>query len=67
MGIGISGLAVIAGAILLFAVDADVEGIDLDTVGIILLIVGVVGAAWSLLVASGALPPARRDQYVDER
>lgn len=49
MGIGVSLLLIAAGAILVWAVDATVSGIDLTTVGWILLIVGAVGAMLSLV------------------
>jgi hypothetical protein len=38
-----------AGAILWLAVDVDTEGVNLDTVGLILLVVGAVGLALSLI------------------
>jgi hypothetical protein len=53
MGIGVSMILVAAGAILLWAVDAEVSGVDLDVVGVILLIVGVVGALLSVVFWSG--------------
>jgi hypothetical protein len=40
------------GAILAFAVSADVSGISLDAVGVILMIAGAVGLLWSLVVAA---------------
>ena len=43
MGIGVSIFLVAVGAILTFALETDADGINLDTVGIILMIVGVVG------------------------
>jgi hypothetical protein len=49
MGIGVSLLLAAAGAILIWAVDAEVSGVDLTTVGVILLIVGAVGAVLSLV------------------
>jgi hypothetical protein len=48
MGMGVSLLLAAAGAILIWAVDAEASGIDLSTVGVILLIVGIVGALLSL-------------------
>lgn len=51
MGIGVSVFLLAVGAILAFAVDAEVSGISLDTVGVILLIAGAVGLLWSLIVA----------------
>jgi hypothetical protein len=49
MGLSVSILLAAAGAILLWAVNAEVSGVDLDAVGVILLIVGIVGAAISLV------------------
>jgi hypothetical protein len=49
MGIGISLLLIAAGAILIWAVDVTVHGVDLVTVGWILLIVGGVGVLASLI------------------
>jgi hypothetical protein len=49
MGIGISLLLVAAGAILVWAVDVTVSGVELVTIGWILLIVGAVGVLLSLI------------------
>jgi hypothetical protein len=49
MGIGVSLLLAAAGAVLVWAVDAEVSGLDLTTVGVILLVVGIVGALLSLV------------------
>jgi len=49
MGIGTSIFLIAVGAILRYAVTASVSGIDIATVGTILLIVGVVGLLISLL------------------
>jgi hypothetical protein len=43
MTIGTSLFLIAVGAILRYAVTADVAGIDLDTAGLILMIVGIVG------------------------
>ena len=48
MGISVSILLSAAGAILRWAVSASTDGINLQTVGMILFIVGVVGLALSL-------------------
>ena len=48
MGIGVSLILVAVGAILTWAVTAEVSGVDLTTVGVILMIVGIVGALLSL-------------------
>jgi protein-S-isoprenylcysteine O-methyltransferase Ste14 len=49
MGIGTSIFLIALGAILRFAVTATVSGIELQTVGTILLVVGIVGLIISLL------------------
>ena len=48
MGIGVSLILIAVGAILTWAVSADVSGVDLQTVGVILMVVGAVGALLSL-------------------
>jgi UPF0716 family protein affecting phage T7 exclusion len=50
MGTGIGVLMIAVGAILTFALDATVAGIDLDTVGIILMIAGVIGIVVDLAI-----------------
>ncbi len=50
MGIGTSIFLVALGAILKFAVTASVSGIELATVGTILMIVGIIGLVISLAV-----------------
>jgi hypothetical protein len=49
MGIGLSLILIAVGAILTWAVSADVSGIDLNTVGVILMVVGAAGALISLV------------------
>jgi hypothetical protein len=49
MTIGTSLLLIAVGAILNYAVTADVEGIDIQTVGVILMLIGIVGLILSLL------------------
>jgi hypothetical protein len=49
MTIGTSLFLLAAGAILKYAVEDSVSGINLQTVGVILMIVGVVGLILSLL------------------
>ena len=49
MGIGTSLIVVAAGAILIWAVDVTVSGIDLTTVGWILFVIGLVGTFLSLI------------------
>ena len=49
MGIGASIFLLALGAILAFAIEFEAEGIDLNTVGIILMIVGAVGILLSMM------------------
>ena len=49
MGIGVSLVLVAAGAILTWAVDATVSGLDIHTVGVILMVVGAIGFVLSLV------------------
>ena len=49
MGIGTSIFLIAVGAILRYAITANVEGVDLDVVGLILIIVGIVGLVLSFL------------------
>jgi len=71
MGLGVSILLIAAGAILAFAVNTTVSGVDIQTVGWILLIVGIIGAVlsmifWSTWAGPGYWAERRRGGYVDE-
>jgi hypothetical protein len=59
--IGTSLLLIAAGAILKFAVTAHVEGINLQAVGVILMVIGGVGLAIGLFLLararSASIPP----------
>jgi hypothetical protein len=50
VGIGVSMFLIAVGAILTFAVEKEAEGIDLNTVGVILMIIGGIGLVLSLLM-----------------
>jgi phosphate/sulfate permease len=63
MGIGVSIFLIAVGAILTFALETDAEGVNLDTVGVILMIVGIVGILLSMLVF-GSWREDRRDRTV---
>jgi hypothetical protein len=64
MGIGTSIFLLAAGAILRFAVYTSVHGIVLATVGIILMIVGVLGLLLTLTIRGPWSFSARRDSSV---
>ncbi len=49
MGIGVSLILIAVGAILTWAVNATVSGLDINTVGIILMVVGAVGLVLSMM------------------
>jgi hypothetical protein len=59
VGIGTSLFLIAVGAILYFAVNADVSGLEIATVGLILMIVGVIGLVISLFFLSRARPVDR--------
>jgi len=61
MGIGTSIFLIALGAILRYAVTASVSGVSIQTIGLILMIVGVVGLILSLIFwsALGSWYPGR--------
>ena len=59
MGIGVSVFLLAVGAILTFALERDAEGINLDMVGIILMVVGIIGLLFTMLVWNN---PTRREE-----
>jgi hypothetical protein len=67
MGIVFSLIVIAAGAILVFAVTGEAQGIDVDAVGWILIVVGLVGFLLSLLFWSSWGGPGyfRRRSYVE--
>lgn len=62
MGIGVSLLLIAAGAVLTFAVHVSGHGFNVHTIGIILLIVGAIGALLSLIFWSSWGGVGQRDQ-----
>jgi hypothetical protein len=66
MGLGASIFLIAVGAILAFAVTAEVTGIDIATVGWILMIVGAIGLLLSLIFWSswGGVGTWRRQTIV---
>lgn len=66
MGIGASIFLIVAGAILTFAVTTEVSGIDIATVGWILMIAGAAGFLLSLIFWStwGGVGTWRRETIV---
>jgi len=70
MGIGVSLLLIAAGAILTWAVTATVSGLSIHTVGVILLIIGIIGLVLSMIFWSSWGGPgywgSRRRTYIDD-
>ncbi|HEU0304221.1 MAG TPA: hypothetical protein VFR32_06545 [Gaiellaceae bacterium] len=66
MGIGVSLILIAIGAILTWAVSAEVSGLDITTVGVILMIVGLAGGLISLMFWSswGGFGGYRRETVV---
>ena len=67
MSIGASLFLLVIGAILTFAVDVSTRGFNINTVGIILMIAGVIGLLMSLLFWSSFSPYRRRSVGPGER
>jgi len=70
MGIGISIFLIAVGAILTFAVHATVSGLDISTIGIILMVVGGIGLATTVAIFGRAGTAGRggvvSESYVEE-
>jgi hypothetical protein len=61
-GIGTSLILIAVGAVLAIAVDYQVSGLDINAIGVILIVVGLIGLLMSLLFL-GQLDWFRRDGY----
>ena len=61
MGIGTSIFLIAVGAILYFAVNADISGLEISTVGLILMVVGILG----LIISFFLMQQATRRRPVD--
>jgi hypothetical protein len=73
MGFGVGIFLAAAGAVLAFAVTDNVNGVNIHTIGWILLIVGIIGVVLSMIFWSSWAGPGywtggsrRRTTYVDE-
>ena len=67
MGIGVSVFLIAVGAILAFAVEFSAEGVNLDTIGVILMIVGAIGLLASMLFWGSWGGFGQRDEVVVDR
>jgi hypothetical protein len=70
MGLGVSLILIVVGAVLAWAVHVNTTGFNIDTVGYILLVVGIIGGLlsvifWSSWAGPGYVTRSRRT-YVDE-
>ena len=69
MGIGVSIFLIALGAILAFAVNTEVSGLDIEVIGWILLAIGILGLVLSMIFWSSWGGPGyfgRRRTYVEE-
>jgi Domain of unknown function (DUF6458) len=57
MGVGVSLILIAVGAVLAWAVDVSTSGFNLNTVGYILLIVGIIGLLLSMIFWSSWAGP----------
>jgi hypothetical protein len=69
VGLGVSIFLIAVGAILTWAVNATVSGLELTTIGVILMVVGALGLVLSIIFWSswGGLAGSRRTTtYVED-
>ena len=69
MGLGVSIFLIAVGAILTWAVNASVSGLELQTIGVILMVVGALGLVLSMIFWSSWGGPGgarRRTTVVDD-
>ncbi len=69
MGLGVSIFLIALGAILAFAVNVSVSGLELSTIGFILMVVGAIGLVASLIMFGPGVSGRRtvvEEGYVDD-
>jgi hypothetical protein len=70
MGLGVSLILIAVGAVMAWAVHVNTTGFNINTVGYILLVVGIIGGLLSMIFWSSWAGPGyctrRRGTYVDE-
>jgi len=64
-GMGFSAVAIVAGAIMKYAVTTTATGFNIATVGVILMIAGVIGVVVSGAIFAVSRNPARRNSSYD--
>ena len=65
MPIGLSLILIAAGAVLVWGVTGEVSGLDVDAIGVILMVVGAIGFVISMIFWSSWSPYHRRTAYVE--
>ena len=65
MGIAVSILLIAVGAVLTWGVTAEAEGLDVNNIGVILMIVGILGLVISMIFWSSWGGIRRRATYVE--
>ncbi len=68
MGLGVSLILIAAGAVLTWAVHVGTHGVNLHAIGVVLLVVGIIGALlsmifWSSWAGPGYFTRSRRGYY----
>jgi hypothetical protein len=67
VGIGVSLFLIAAGAILTFALNLHLGGVDLHVVGWILMVVGVLGLIVTMVIWGGRRGSGPTTTYVEQR
>jgi uncharacterized membrane protein YidH (DUF202 family) len=60
MSVGVGIFLLVLGAVLAFAVETDVPGINVNALGVIVMLIGLVAALYSLVFWSSLTPWGRR-------
>jgi hypothetical protein len=68
MGLGASLFLIAGGAILVWGVETELAGVDIDAIGWILMVVGIIGLVLSMIFWSswGGFGGRRRSTYVED-
>ena len=68
MGVAVSIVLIAAGAILTWGVTTEAEGLNIDAIGVILMVVGILGLVLSMIFWStwGGFHARRTATYVDD-
>lgn len=64
MATGISLFFLAVGAVLTFAVETSVSAVDFDTIGVILMVIGLLGMLFSIVLWDSWTPRGYRDDEV---